>query len=183
MEAGSLLKAGRAEHPWMPLALTFVGGSRLRTKPPCSPGLCGAGRDEAGGDARGDEPDSTYPFLCRLPKAPGPFGVRSLSHRLNLSRSQRSLWQVEGRSSGRCCKVDTKPLCPCEKEGEQGKEKKKKLKMICVSVALGYVSLPVLMLMSHLVRCMCPFVLFCFDLVFLLNKREKCVYFWQFKVM
>lgn len=38
--------------------------------------------------------------------------------------------------------------------------------MICVSVALGYISLPVLMLMSHLVRCMSFFifffVLFCF---------------------
>lgn len=42
--------------------------------------------------------------------------------------------------------------------------------MICVSVALGYVSLPVLMLMSHLVRCMSFFIFFCFVLFFFLIK-------------
>lgn len=94
------------------------------------------------------------------PGAQGPFG---------------RLRGGEGGTAGEIVRVSVK-------RRESRRKEKEKLKIICVSVALGYVSLPVLMLMSHLVCCMCLFfVLICF--FFLLNKREKCVYFWQFKVM
>lgn len=52
---------------------------------------------------------------------------------LNLSQSQRSLWQIEGRRKGHCWKADIKRLYLCEKEGEKGKVKLKAKDYLCFS--------------------------------------------------